>query len=152
MCTSFLDSLNGSAAHISQHTNLGVVAKAPIDRVQAFDDKRGWSQLQMLSSSSCDYNSDYFAEEPEDEQSPVCHTFVRREDGIFHFYATELYYVPFSKRATQDTSIWCGPCGRCSTQHPTAAGRTGSPPWTMMGRRWLRARPLQLARIDLETV
>ncbi|MBK35771.1 MAG: hypothetical protein CME26_09615 [Gemmatimonadetes bacterium] len=138
MCTSFLDSLNGSAAHISQHINLGVVAKAPIDRVQAFADKRGWSQLQMLSSSSCDYNSDYFAEEP--------------EDGIFHFYATELYYVPFSKRATQDTSIWCGPCGRCSTQHPTAAGRTGSPPWTMMGRRWLRARPLQLARIDLETV
>src|ERR1039457_6226306 len=32
MCTSFLDSLNGTAHHAAQRINLGVVAKSPIAR------------------------------------------------------------------------------------------------------------------------
>ncbi len=84
MCTAFLDSLNGSAGHVTQRINLGVVAKAPIDRVQAYADERGWVSLRMLSSARCSYNADYHTEEPDDEQDPACHTFVRRGDAVHH--------------------------------------------------------------------
>ncbi len=33
-CTSFLDGLNGSAPHIVERTNLVIVAKSPIERLQ----------------------------------------------------------------------------------------------------------------------
>ena len=97
MCTAFLDSLNGNAGHFAQRVNLAVVAKGPIERVQSFADERGWTNLRMLSSATCDYNADYFVEEPDDEQDPACHTFVRREGAIHHYYASELFFVPFDK-------------------------------------------------------
>ena len=97
MCTAFLDSLNGNARHITQRVNLAIVAKEPIDMVQAFADERGWTNLRMLSSATSSYNADYFTEEPDDEQEPALHTFVRYEGKIHHYYASELFFVPFEK-------------------------------------------------------
>ncbi|MFZ2650546.1 MAG: DUF899 family protein [Burkholderiaceae bacterium] len=36
MCTSMLDSLNGSALHVAERANLVVIAKSPIQRVRTF--------------------------------------------------------------------------------------------------------------------
>ena len=96
MCTSFLDGLNGNAAHISQRINLAVVAKSPIARVQEWADQRGWNHLRMLSSEGNSYNRDYFAETPEGAQLPMCNVFVDSGDGIRHYWASELFFVPFA--------------------------------------------------------
>jgi len=45
MCTSFLDSLNGTAPHAQQRINLAVVAKSPVGRIQEFARGRGWDNL-----------------------------------------------------------------------------------------------------------
>jgi len=50
MCTSFLDSLNGTAPHAGQRLNLAVVAKSPIGRIREFARGRGWHRLRLLSS------------------------------------------------------------------------------------------------------
>jgi predicted dithiol-disulfide oxidoreductase (DUF899 family) len=97
MCTSFLDSLDGAAIHLTQRANLAVVAKSPIARVQQFAQTRGWSRLRMLSSANNTYNRDYHGETPEGSQLPLMNVFVRRKGKIYHSYATELQFVPPDK-------------------------------------------------------
>jgi len=46
-----LDQLEGAAEHVSQRVNLAVVGKAPLRRILAFADERGWRRLSLLSSA-----------------------------------------------------------------------------------------------------
>jgi len=61
-CTALLDQLDGAAEHVSQHVNLAVAAKAPLQRVLTFAAERGWRRLRLLSSAGTTYNRDYLAE------------------------------------------------------------------------------------------
>lgn len=97
MCTSFLDSLEGAANHLSQRANLAVVAKSPIARIQHFAQSRGWRKLRLLSSANNNYNRDYHGEAPDGGQLPMMNIFVRRKGKIYHSYATELQFMPPDK-------------------------------------------------------
>ena len=94
MCTSFLDSLNGTAPHAGQRLNLAVVAKSPIGRIREFARGRGWHNLRLLSSAGNTYNHDYHGENADGGQMPVMSLFVRREGKIYHSYSTELVFTP----------------------------------------------------------
>jgi len=94
MCTSFLDSLDASAPHLTQRVNLAVVAKSPIERIRAHARARGWRHLQLLSSARNTFNRDYLGENADESQNPLLHVFVRRGAGVHHFYTTELYFAP----------------------------------------------------------
>jgi predicted dithiol-disulfide oxidoreductase (DUF899 family) len=50
-CTALLDQLDGAAGHVSQHVNLAVVAKGPLERILTFAAERGWRRLRLLSSA-----------------------------------------------------------------------------------------------------
>ncbi len=93
MCTSLLDSFNGSAPHVEDRVNLAVVAKAPIQGIRAWAAQRGWDKLRLLSSGNNGYNVDYFAENAAGEQLPDINVFQKTEQGIFHFYNAELFFV-----------------------------------------------------------
>jgi predicted dithiol-disulfide oxidoreductase (DUF899 family) len=93
-CTALLDQLDGAAEHVTQHVNLAVVAKAPLPRLLAFANERGWRRLPMLSSAGNTYNADYFAETPDGVQRPMLTVFHRDEDAIRHFWSSELFYAP----------------------------------------------------------
>jgi predicted dithiol-disulfide oxidoreductase (DUF899 family) len=107
-CTSILDGLNGTAPHILDRVNLAVVAKAPIQKIKEWASGRGWSRLRLLSSGKNSYNSDYHTQNEKGEQIPVLNVFQRADNGIFHFYSTELLFAPSEKG--QDSrhvdSIW----------------------------------------------
>ena len=92
MCTSFLDSLNGTAPHAAQRLNLAVVAKSPIARIREFALGRGWHNLRLLSSAGNTYNRDYHGETADGQQVPVMNLFVRRDGKIYHSYSTELVF------------------------------------------------------------
>jgi predicted dithiol-disulfide oxidoreductase (DUF899 family) len=93
-CTALLDQLDGAMEHATQHLNFAVVAKAPLPRVLAFAEERGWRRLQLLSSAGNAYNRDYHAETPEGDQRPMLNVFHRDADAIRHFWASELFYAP----------------------------------------------------------
>ena len=101
MCTSFLDSLNGAAPHLTQRANLVVVAKSPIGRILQFAQARGWRRLRLLSSANNRYNRDYHGETPAGGQLPMLNVFVRRKGKIYHSYATELQFMPPDKGQNQ---------------------------------------------------
>lgn len=93
MCTSFLDGLDRAVPHVTQRLGLAVVARSPIERVLAWGAERGWERLRLLSSAQNAYNADYAAERPDGAQLPACTVFVRRPEGIFHFWSAELLYL-----------------------------------------------------------
>lgn len=108
-CTHFLDGLDGAARHVTQRANLVVVAKSPVERLQAFARERGWSHLTLLSTGDSTYDRDYFGDslglskamraqqrfkDGEEWDMPILNVFRRDANGIRHFWASELLYVP----------------------------------------------------------
>jgi predicted dithiol-disulfide oxidoreductase (DUF899 family) len=93
-CTAQLDQLDGAAEHASQRLNLAVVAKAPLARVLAFAEERGWRRLRLLSSSGNTYNRDYHAETPAGDQRPMLNVFHRDGKTVRHSWGSELLYAP----------------------------------------------------------
>jgi predicted dithiol-disulfide oxidoreductase (DUF899 family) len=71
-----------------------VVAKAPLTRVLAFGNERGWRRLRLLSSDDNTYNRDYLAETADGYQMPMLNVFHRDGDTIRHFWGSELLYAP----------------------------------------------------------
>jgi predicted dithiol-disulfide oxidoreductase (DUF899 family) len=93
-CVALLDQLEGAAEHATQHINLAVVAKAPLPRILAFAEERGWRRLRFLSSAGSSYNRDYLAETAEGDQRPMLNVFHRDGETIRHFWGSELFYAP----------------------------------------------------------
>ncbi|QRX83643.1 DUF899 family protein [Glaciimonas sp. PAMC28666] len=93
-CTSILDGLNGTMPHVLQRVNFAVVAKSPIQRIQALAQERGWNNLPLLSSAHNSFNADYHGETANGKQIPSLNVFVRREGQIYHTYSTELLFSP----------------------------------------------------------
>lgn len=96
MCTAMIDSADGAARHLRQRTGFVVVAKARPDRLARLARERGWTGVRLLSSFGNRFNQDYLAQpadEP-DEQNPMMNVFVRRDDGIYHFWGSEMFFAP----------------------------------------------------------
>jgi predicted dithiol-disulfide oxidoreductase (DUF899 family) len=93
-CVALLDQLDGAAEHASQHLNLAIVARAPVPRLVAFGEERGWRRLRLLSSAANTYNRDYHAETAEGAQRPMLTVFHRDGNSIRHFWSSELFYAP----------------------------------------------------------
>lgn len=93
-CTAFLDSFDGAAQHIIQRVNLAVVAKAPLSRIVAHANERGWRRLRLLSSAPNTYNRDYLGEAENGQQLPMLNVFHRDGTKIRHFWGSELLYAP----------------------------------------------------------
>jgi predicted dithiol-disulfide oxidoreductase (DUF899 family) len=93
-CVALLDQLDGAAEHAGQILNLAVVAKAPLPRVLAFAEERGWRRLRLLSSAGTTYNRDYHGETADGRQRPMLNVFHRDGGTIRHFWGSELFYAP----------------------------------------------------------
>ena len=93
MCNSLLDGLDAQAQHITQRVSFAVVARSPIARIHEHAETRGWKNLRLLSSSHNSYNADYFGEDSNGNQMPMANVFARSEDGVRHFWGSELLYA-----------------------------------------------------------
>jgi predicted dithiol-disulfide oxidoreductase (DUF899 family) len=94
LCTSILDGLDGQAPHIMQRVNFAVAAKSPPARINDVARRRGWRNLPLLSSATNTYNIDYHGENEKGAQFPMLNVFARRDGGIDHVYATEMFFAP----------------------------------------------------------
>ncbi len=96
-CTSIMDGINCMVFHANARLNFVMEAKSPIEKIKKWTGERGWKNLRILSSAKNSYNTDYFAENEKGGQLPALNVFRKTPDGIFHFYNTELLYVPEEK-------------------------------------------------------
>jgi predicted dithiol-disulfide oxidoreductase (DUF899 family) len=93
-CTALLDQLDGAAEHVGKRLNLVAVATAPLPRVLAFAEERGWRRLRLASSADNTYNRDYHGETADGSQRPMLNVFHRDGELIRHFWGSELFYAP----------------------------------------------------------
>jgi predicted dithiol-disulfide oxidoreductase (DUF899 family) len=93
-CTALLDQLDGAAGHVAPLVDLVVAAKAPLPRIRAFAEERGWRRLRVLSSAGSTYNRDYLAETADGHQRPMLNVFRRDGGAVRHFWGSELLYAP----------------------------------------------------------
>jgi predicted dithiol-disulfide oxidoreductase (DUF899 family) len=89
-CTSLVDGFDRSWYQVTRHASFVAIAKAPAERIHAWANKRGWSQIALVSGAESPYQADYKCQaDSDDMQLPVMHVFTRREGRIFHFWGTE---------------------------------------------------------------
>jgi predicted dithiol-disulfide oxidoreductase (DUF899 family) len=126
-CASILDGINGQVQHIIQGVNFVVIAKSPPERIRAVVADRGWRSLEMLSSEGNSYNTDYFGEDAKGNQIPMLNVFVKRDDGVYHTYGTELYFAPADpgQHARHVDAIW--PLWNVFDYTPDGRGTKGIP-------------------------
>ncbi len=67
-----------------------VIAKAPLPRILAFAQERGWRRLHLLSSAGNSFKRDYHAETTEGFQMPMLNVFRREGGEIRHFWSSEM--------------------------------------------------------------
>lgn len=95
-CTALLDMWEGTIPHFEGlGGNLVVVARAPIDQVQAFARDKGWKNLRLLSAAGSRFRSDYGGDGPDGEPVPIMTVFRRWPDGVIRLHwASELVFEP----------------------------------------------------------
>jgi predicted dithiol-disulfide oxidoreductase (DUF899 family) len=93
MCTSIIGALSSNVTDIEQNASIVVVAKSDIRRIAAFAEQRNWHAVKLASSQYNSHNIDYYAEDEQGNQWPICNVFVKRDNEIYHSYATELLHV-----------------------------------------------------------
>jgi predicted dithiol-disulfide oxidoreductase (DUF899 family) len=93
-CTAFLDQLDGAAGHVGQRVNFVAIAKAPLPRLLAFAQERGWRNLRLLSSAGNNFKRDYHAESADGAQLPMLTVFRRDGKEIRHFWSSEMLQAP----------------------------------------------------------
>jgi len=89
MCTAYLGGLAGNAADIRQRVALAVVARAPIERLVAFKQERGWKNLPLYSDTSAEYGRDYLSWMP-DGDIAAYNVFTGKNGEIRHFWGEEM--------------------------------------------------------------
>lgn len=105
-CTSIVDGWNGCADHMKDRLAIAIVAKSPIQRIQELATSRNWTKLNFVSSEKNTYNTDYFAENEDGFQMPVLNIFRKTDEGIFHFYASELLYCDLNGHPRHVDQLW----------------------------------------------
>ncbi|WGS52814.1 DUF899 domain-containing protein [Paraburkholderia sp. D15] len=91
MCTSLLSAYDGEMPDILQRVAFAVIGRAPIERLVAFKEERGWRYLRLYSSGCNTFNRDYAAEDPDGYDNPALNVFTRAADGtVRHFWGAEM--------------------------------------------------------------
>ncbi len=90
-CTSLMDGFDRTWYQVSRSAAFAGIAKAPADKIHAWAQKRGWSQIELVSGYESPFQADYKCQgDSDDMQLPVMHVFTKQDGGIYHFWATEL--------------------------------------------------------------
>lgn len=95
-CTSFIDCIDAVSRHVRQQAELVVIGKATPGQLYDIARERGWRDLRLLSSERNDYARDYNAQPGETSESlmPLMNVFQKRGGRIYHFWASELLWMP----------------------------------------------------------
>jgi predicted dithiol-disulfide oxidoreductase (DUF899 family) len=90
MCTSQLSAWEGEALDIQQRVALAVIARAPLDRLEAFAAERGWRHLPLYSDGEQTFSRDFHAVAPDGGDIQQFLVFSRRDGKIRLFWADEI--------------------------------------------------------------
>jgi predicted dithiol-disulfide oxidoreductase (DUF899 family) len=86
MCSMWIDGFNGIAPHVAQRANFVIASRAPVDKLRAWGDRRGWNRLRLLSDDGPAFARDIDAEDAEGNPDSTLVVFAKDGDSIRHVY------------------------------------------------------------------
>ena len=90
-CTSLMAGFDRSAYQVVADAAFCGIAKASAEKINEWARTREWKQINLVSGAGTTYQADYKCQgENDDMQWPILHVFRKTDDGIFHFWGTEL--------------------------------------------------------------
>ncbi len=91
-CTSLVDGFDRAAISVASDAAFTVIAAASPRQLNDVAKKRDWKHIRLVSAGRTDYLRDYRCQSGEDETTlvPAMHVFTKRDDGIYHFWGTEM--------------------------------------------------------------
>jgi predicted dithiol-disulfide oxidoreductase (DUF899 family) len=90
-CTSLMDGFDRMAKQVGPDAAFVAIGKAPVEKINTWAKRRGWSQIGLVSGFDSTYQADYKCQgESPDRQFATMHVFKKHEGNIFHFWGTEL--------------------------------------------------------------
>lgn len=106
-CTAIVDAMNVSRLAVEERAGIAVVAAASPEQLHAWCDRRGWD-ITVVSGALNGYLTDYAGFETEDAALvSAMNVFTRTDEGIFHFWASELLSRPMADGHPRHAdSIW----------------------------------------------
>jgi predicted dithiol-disulfide oxidoreductase (DUF899 family) len=88
LCTMWIDGYDAIAPHLTQTADFAVVAAADPAALVAHAERRGWTNLRLLSAAGSTFKYDLGSEELDGEQIEWVSVFTRGADGsIRHVYS-----------------------------------------------------------------
>jgi predicted dithiol-disulfide oxidoreductase (DUF899 family) len=107
MCSMWVDGFHGVLHHLTRHTAVAVIGKAPLPKLRAWGRRRGWSGLRLLSSHGTTFNAEMAAEYPDGGQRPMASVFVRDGASVRHFYTLPANFLDDTQRGMDLLSpVW----------------------------------------------
>jgi len=85
MCTLWVDGYNGVMRHVNDRTTMAVASRAPIEKLRALRDARGWTNLRLVSSPK-EYSRAIGSENEDGSQNPVMTVYRRDSNGLSLWY------------------------------------------------------------------
>jgi predicted dithiol-disulfide oxidoreductase (DUF899 family) len=87
MCSLWIDGFNGIAPHVAQRANFAIASRAPLDRLRAWGERRGWDRLRLLSDDGASFARDLDAEDPEGNPDSTVAVFAKDGEIVRHVYS-----------------------------------------------------------------
>lgn len=88
MCTAQMSSWDGEAPNLEQRAAFAMVARSPIERIEAYAKQRGWTNLKLYADTSGDYTRDYVS--ADDADMPAYNVFSRKGGVIRQSWSSEM--------------------------------------------------------------
>ncbi len=92
MCSMWVDGWDGVAHHISQLTNVVAASLAPVDKLQAWKNHRGWRRIRVLADADPSLARASGAEDEKGKPVSTVLVFEKTPAGIRHVYTA---HAPF---------------------------------------------------------
>lgn len=90
MCTNAIGPWNAIANDLDQKLSFAVVARSPIERLLAWKQERGWTNIRLYSDVDDRYSQDYHGVSSTGEDIPALNVFTRRDGTVRHFWSGEM--------------------------------------------------------------
>ena len=86
MCSLWIDGFNGVAPHIMQRANFVIASRAPVEKLKAWAERRGWDRLRLLSDDGPQFARDIDAEDAEGNPDSTVVVFRKADGQMRHVY------------------------------------------------------------------
>jgi len=106
MCTMWVDGFNAVQGQLNEVAPMAVIARAPVGKLRALRDARGWQRVRLLSSQP-EYSRMVGSEDGDGDQIPVICVFRRSGNDISLWYRASAEFPDESNRGIDLlTPVW----------------------------------------------